>query len=156
MPDHAWLDLDRQWFPKRSDVDHSTTKYIRASLVPATVMPSDKKEDIDFPLGAIENGRIFAEQVENLYKFKEDNGHDLSVCYEWTEFKRCFEYMADYLVNRRASLQEQDNNHLVKALRDARFELWESWHSDMSLEDFEKHPTIQDIDAALCKHKERS
>lgn len=45
-----------------------------------------------FPMGAIENGRVFMRQLENGYD-------DFNSMHEnWVGLKQCFEYMADYLI----------------------------------------------------------
>jgi Lar family restriction alleviation protein len=51
----------------------------------------------DFPMGAIENGKAFIERLEANYRF-EDDGRPLARNAEWDELKRCFDYMADYLL----------------------------------------------------------
>jgi hypothetical protein len=56
-------------------------------------------EDAAFPLGAIENGRGFISRLESNYRF-EDSERPLSSNAEWDELKRCFEYMAEYLLSR--------------------------------------------------------
>lgn len=50
----------------------------------------------DIPYGAIENGRAFADRLE-AYPF-ESQGGDLRLCTEWQEFRRCFEYLAEWAV----------------------------------------------------------
>ena len=56
--------------------------------------------DLDFPTGAIENGRTFFDRLEHHYKF-ECEGGSLENCGDWNELKRCFEYMADYLASQK-------------------------------------------------------
>ncbi|HAW1205389.1 TPA: hypothetical protein JLL62_002982 [Escherichia coli] len=46
------------------------------------------------PLGAIENGRAFADRLEN-YHF-ECEGGNLNMCSDWQEFRRCFEYLSEW------------------------------------------------------------
>lgn len=48
----------------------------------------------DFPTGAIINGRAFAERLE-AYPFDSEGG-TLTLCTDWIEFRRCFEYLADW------------------------------------------------------------
>jgi len=47
------------------------------------------------PLGAIENGRAYAECLERDYKFECEVG-SLPYCDTWREFRRCFEALADW------------------------------------------------------------
>ncbi|MWM81285.1 DUF4752 domain-containing protein [Escherichia coli] len=51
----------------------------------------------DIPLGAIENGRAFAERLEN-YQF-ECEGGNLNMCSDWQEFRRCFEYLSEWAMH---------------------------------------------------------
>lgn len=49
------------------------------------------------PLGAIENGRAFADRLEN-YQF-ECEGGNLNMCSDWQEFRRCFEYLSEWAMH---------------------------------------------------------
>ncbi|ELZ5576463.1 hypothetical protein U0H08_002137 [Escherichia coli] len=49
------------------------------------------------PLGAIENGRAFADRLEN-YQF-ECEGGNLNMCSDWQEFRRCFEYLSEWVMH---------------------------------------------------------
>ncbi|HAV8339507.1 TPA: hypothetical protein JLV25_001148 [Escherichia coli] len=51
----------------------------------------------DIPLGAIENGRAFADRLEN-YQF-ECEGRNLNMCSDWQEFRRCFEYLSEWVMH---------------------------------------------------------
>src|SRR3546814_725224 len=51
----------------------------------------------DFPSGAIENGRAFADRLENDYSF-ECQGGPIRNCSDWQEFRRCFEYLAEWAI----------------------------------------------------------
>ncbi len=48
----------------------------------------------DFPMGAIENGRVFADRLEQTGL--ECPAGDLRMCSDWTEFRRCFEWLANW------------------------------------------------------------
>lgn len=48
----------------------------------------------DAPLGAIENGRAFAERLE-AYPF-ECQGGNLNMCSDWQELLRCFEHLSEW------------------------------------------------------------
>lgn len=58
----------------------------------------ETNSDPSFLMGAIENGRAFIARLENNYRF-EDDGRSLASNAEWDELKRCFEYMAEYLLS---------------------------------------------------------
>lgn len=49
------------------------------------------------PLGAIENGRAFADRLEN-YQF-ECEGGNLNMCSDWQEFRCCFEYLSEWTMH---------------------------------------------------------
>ncbi|HAI1119791.1 TPA: hypothetical protein M2B58_001503 [Escherichia coli] len=51
----------------------------------------------DIPLGAIENGRAFADRLEN-YQF-ECEGGNLNMCSDWQEFRRYFEYLSEWAMH---------------------------------------------------------
>jgi hypothetical protein len=72
---------------------------LRAQISALSAPPSSKPEavsDADFPAGAIENGRVYIERLERDYQFNCEAG-PLTLCSDWIELVRCFEYMADYL-----------------------------------------------------------
>ncbi|HCP79383.1 MAG: hypothetical protein CML16_03305 [Pusillimonas sp.] len=50
----------------------------------------------EFPAGAIENGRAFADRLENDYSFECEAG-PLKTCVDWQEFRRCFECLAEWV-----------------------------------------------------------
>ncbi|WP_241134074.1 hypothetical protein [Achromobacter insuavis] len=52
-------------------------------------------EDASFPAGAIVNGRTLADRLE-AYPFQSEGG-DLRLCADWVEFRRCFEYLAEWV-----------------------------------------------------------
>ncbi|WP_446905463.1 hypothetical protein [Citrobacter portucalensis] len=53
------------------------------------------KEDV--PLGAIENGRAFADRLE-AYPF-ECEGGNLNMCSDWQELRRCFEHLSEWAMH---------------------------------------------------------
>ena len=65
-----------------------------APSVPATGEP------VDFPAGAIVNGRTLMDRIE-AYPFESEGG-DLRMCSDWHELRRCFEHLADYVSPRPA------------------------------------------------------
>lgn len=60
----------------------------------------------DIPLGAIENGRAFADRLEN-YQF-ECEGGNLNMCSDWQEFRRCFEYLSEWAMHSQTEHQATD------------------------------------------------
>lgn len=51
----------------------------------------------EVPLGAIENGRAFAERLET-YSF-ECQGGNLNMCSDWQELRRCFEHLSEWAMH---------------------------------------------------------
>lgn len=51
----------------------------------------------DAPLGAIENGRVFADRLE-AYPF-ECQGGNLNMCSDWQELLRCFEHLSEWAMH---------------------------------------------------------
>ncbi|EIC3155971.1 hypothetical protein K9015_003290 [Salmonella enterica] len=54
----------------------------------------------EVPLGAIENGRAFAERLE-AYPF-ECHGGNLNMCSDWQELRRCFEHLSEWAMHSQA------------------------------------------------------
>lgn len=52
---------------------------------------------VDVPMGAIENGRAFAERLET-YPF-ECQGGDLNMCSDWQELRRCFDHLSEWAMH---------------------------------------------------------
>ncbi|WP_205529866.1 hypothetical protein [Klebsiella pneumoniae] len=51
----------------------------------------------EVPLGAIENGRAFADRLE-AYPF-ECQGGNLNMCSDWQELRRCFEHLSEWTMH---------------------------------------------------------
>lgn len=60
----------------------------------------------DVPLGAIENGRAFAERLE-AYPF-ECQGGNLNMCSDWQELRRCFEHLSEWAMHGQAETPATD------------------------------------------------
>ncbi|ELW9330573.1 hypothetical protein SIO49_003605 [Citrobacter freundii] len=58
------------------------------------------------PLGAIENGRAFAERLE-AYPFECQSGN-LNMCSDWQELRRCFEYLSEWAMHSQAETPATD------------------------------------------------
>ncbi|WP_390889410.1 hypothetical protein [Lelliottia wanjuensis] len=63
-----------------------------------------KQEEI--PLGAIENGRAFADRLE-AYPF-ECQGGNLNMCSDWQELRRCFEHLSEWAMHGHAETPATD------------------------------------------------
>lgn len=75
-------------------------------------------EPVDFPAGAIVNGRTLMDRIE-AYPFESEGG-DLRMCSDWHELRRCFEHLADYVSPRPAPsvLKDDQIAALVNKVRD--------------------------------------
>lgn len=60
----------------------------------------------DVPMGAIENGRVFADRLE-AYPF-ECEGGDLNMCSDWQEFRRCFDHLSEWAMHSRSETPSTD------------------------------------------------
>lgn len=68
--------------------------------------PAVEQQEPEFPAGAIHNGRAFIDQLESTYAFKEQQGHPLSLCSEWQELVRCFEWLATHATEAQATMAQ--------------------------------------------------
>lgn len=66
--------------------------------------PAVERQEPEFPAGAIHNGRAFIDQLESIYAFKEQQGHPLSLCSEWQELLRCFEWLASHATEAQSTI----------------------------------------------------
>ncbi|WP_240740646.1 Eae-like protein [Lelliottia amnigena] len=62
-----------------------------------SVVAENAARKSEVPLGAIENGRAFADRLE-AYSF-ECQGGNLSMCSDWQELIRCFEHLAEWAMH---------------------------------------------------------
>lgn len=62
-----------------------------------SVVAENAARKSEVPLGAIENGRAFADRLE-AYPF-ECQGGNLSMCSDWQELIRCFEHLAEWAMH---------------------------------------------------------
>lgn len=83
----------------------------------------------DIPLGAIENGRVFADRLESDYSFECQAG-PLRNCSDWQEFRRCFEHLAEWAMHAPQSAEsaetEEDIEAAAKTLAKCMDYPWES------------------------------
>ncbi|WP_142417459.1 hypothetical protein [Citrobacter braakii] len=61
----------------------------------------------EVPLGAIENGRAFAERLE-AYPF-ECHGGNLNMCSDWQELRRCFEHLSEWAMHSQTETPATDS-----------------------------------------------
>ena len=84
---------------------------LRAAIQQAEAQQPAKGEPVDFPAGAIVNGRTLMDRIE-AYPFESEGG-DLRMCSDWHELRRCFEYLADYVSPRPAPSVPDDDFDLI-------------------------------------------
>lgn len=77
------------------------------------------------PLGAIENGRAFADRLEN-YQF-ECEGGNLNMCSDWQEFRRCFEYLSEWAMH--SQKEHPANDAFLSELRAQGVEMFGQYHN---------------------------
>lgn len=87
--------------------------------------PAVERQEPEFPAGAIHNGRAFIDQLESIYAFKEQQGHTLSLCSEWQELVRCFEWLANHATDSQSTIAQlqAENSRVNDAWHDMKREL---------------------------------
>ena len=98
------------------------------STHPAPSVPTTS-EPVDFPAGAIVNGRTLMDRIE-AYPFESEGG-DLRMCSDWHELRRCFEHLADYVSPRPAPSVPDD--HQIAALVNKVRDIAHMFHDHQSL-----------------------
>ncbi|HGM6901577.1 TPA: hypothetical protein ACKQDC_000146 [Serratia marcescens] len=63
-------------------------------------------KESEVPLGAIENGRAFADRLE-AYPF-ECQGGNLRMCSDWQELRRCFEHLSEWAMHGKSETPATD------------------------------------------------
>lgn len=94
MGDHVLLEQledSRKFIGTQSEIIANQEQRISE----VTAENATRKSEV--PLGAIENGRAFADRLE-AYPF-ESQGGNLSMCSDWQELIRCFEHLADWAMH---------------------------------------------------------
>lgn len=78
------------------DVAHGLSQDAPGPLEPVEAAPISTvaQGDAQVPTGAIVNGRTLADRLE-AYPFESEGGN-LRLCSDWVEFRRCFEYLAEW------------------------------------------------------------
>jgi len=62
---------------------------------------------LEVPMGAIENGRVFADRLE-AYPF-ECQGGNLNMCSDWQELRRCFEHLSEWAMHGQSETPATDD-----------------------------------------------
>lgn len=135
-----------------------TPKAPSPSPVPSPSPAGGVREALDVPMGAIENGRVFAERLETTGL--ECPAGDLRMCSDWQEFRRCFDFLAEWAISvpARAAVERLDaslvgaaeaipatpQNALIKALTICRATLPHMGGSAMATDSL-----LREINAAL-------
>lgn len=92
-------------------VTQATIKRERMEEILQATIEADRQRRgepvLDFPLGAIENGRTFADRLETDYSF-ECLGGPLRNCSDWQEFRHCFDHLAKWVMHQTSKPAEPD------------------------------------------------
>ncbi|HAV8145569.1 TPA: hypothetical protein JLU44_000497 [Escherichia coli] len=80
-----------------TNAEYLVRKFAEAEAKFAALAAENAWLKSETPLGAIENGRAFADRLEN-YQF-ECKGGNLNMCSDWQEFRRCFEYLSEWAMH---------------------------------------------------------
>lgn len=80
-----------------TNAEYLVRKFAEAEAKCAALAAENAGLKYDAPLGAIENGRAFADRLEN-YQF-ECEGGNLNMCSDWQEFRRCLEYLSEWAMH---------------------------------------------------------
>ncbi|EPE0496620.1 TPA: hypothetical protein KHV26_003510 [Escherichia coli] len=80
-----------------TNAEYLVRKFAEAEAKYAALAAENAGLKSEAPLGAIENGRAFADRLEN-YQF-ECEGGNLNMCSDWQEFRRCFEYLSEWAMH---------------------------------------------------------
>lgn len=111
-PDGRWLTAKANGTlmsgksPYQSDIPPIKTSLaaLTAAPAPAVTEPAEEAAGSDFPMGAIENGRAFADRLEQTGL--ECPAGDLRMCSDWHEFRRCFEWLAAWALGAHPAPEE--------------------------------------------------
>ncbi|BCU55133.1 hypothetical protein [Enterobacter kobei] len=82
----------------------SERNHLAAQLADVVAENAELKGDV--PLGAIENGRAFADRLE-AYPFWCEGGN-LNMCSDWQELRRCFEHLSEWAMHHQSESPATD------------------------------------------------
>jgi hypothetical protein len=77
-----------------------------ADRVNALALENAALKESEVPLGAIENGRAFADRLE-AYPF-ECQGGNLRMCSDWQELRRCLEHLSEWAMHGKSETPSTD------------------------------------------------
>jgi len=84
-----WMACSHSWFRFCEASPEHDTRVVEVARPAQT-----EQQPIEIPVGAIENGRAFAERLE-MYGFECEGGNILN-CSDWQEFRQCFNHLAEW------------------------------------------------------------
>lgn len=89
------FDVIIPWGKHRADVLREYIDHVEAKCAALAAENTALKSDV--PMGAIENGRVFADRLE-AYPFECEAGN-LNMCSDWQELRRCFEHLSEWAMH---------------------------------------------------------
>ncbi|WP_247609162.1 hypothetical protein [Enterobacter ludwigii] len=101
----------------------------------------------EVPMGAIENGRAFAERLE-AYPF-ECQGGNLNMCSDWQELRRCFEHLSEWAMHGQSETPATDA--FLAEVRASGVRLVIDYHNERAdaLRDIDRNGAFRHESAAL-------
>ncbi|HBB0058770.1 TPA: hypothetical protein J1563_003588 [Escherichia coli] len=108
-----------------TNAEYLVRKFAEAEAKFAALAAENAWLKSETPLGAIENGRAFADRLEN-YQF-ECEGGNLNMCSDWQEFRRCFEYLSEWAMH--SQKEHPANDAFLSELRAQGVEMFGQYHN---------------------------
>ena len=108
-----------------TNAEYLVRKFAEAEAKFAALAAENAWMKSETPLGAIENGRAFADRLEN-YQF-ECEGGNLNMCSDWQEFRRCFEYLSEWAMH--SQKEHPANDAFLSELRAQGVEMFGQYHN---------------------------
>lgn len=104
---------------------------------------------LEVPMGAIENGRAFAERLE-AYPF-ECQGGNLNMCSDWQELRRCFEHLSEWAMHGQPETPATDA-FLAEVRAQGVEQLAKAWYAIAN----ETDPGISISESSRLKYRQRA
>ncbi|HAW2034559.1 TPA: hypothetical protein JLO34_000191 [Escherichia coli] len=108
-----------------TNAEYLVRKFAEAEAKFAALAAENAWLKSETPLGAIENGRAFADRLEN-YQF-ECEGGNLNMCSDWQEFRRCFEYLSEWAMH--SQTEHPATDAFLSELRAQGVEMFGQYHN---------------------------
>lgn len=108
-----------------TNAEYLVRKFAEAEAKFAALAAENAWLKSETPLGAIENGRAFADRLEN-YQF-ECEGGNLNMCSDWQGFRRCFEYLSEWAMH--SQKEHPANDAFLSELRAQGVEMFGQYHN---------------------------